>query len=235
MKPRAPALIDLPLETPDVVSAGLGQLVIYAHFLATAGVERGLIGPREIDRLWPRHLLNCAAVADPAAGLLPDSASVIDVGSGAGLPGIVWGIVRPDLRIQLVEPMRRRVEFLEEALAVLSLGDRIEVLRARAPELPKTATADIVTARALAPLSRLAAMLLPLVTLGGSMVAFKGENAEAEIQGAQQQLARLGAESARVVTCGSQWLEHPTTVVIAKREAAGTAQRIRGGSRGRSN
>ncbi len=226
---------ELPPATPPDVRAGFDQLCLYADFVSTVGVERGLIGPREAERLWPRHLLNCAAVADPASSLLPESASVIDVGSGAGLPGIVWSILRPDLKISLIEPMQRRVDFLQEALELLSLDSRITVTRARAEELPGEVTADVVTARAVAPLTKLAVMLLPLVAPGGTMVAIKGATAGDEVRGAAKELKKLGAVSVQVVKCGEGWLEQPTTVVVATRDAESVVagKRKRGGRDGR--
>src|SRR3954449_533182 len=126
----------------------------YAELLATDGVVRGLIGPREAPRLWERHLLNCAVVAE----MIPYGASVLDVGSGAGLPGIVLAVARPDLSVTLVEPLARRTTFLTEAVDTLGLGTTVTVVRARAEEALRngTPTADVVTARAVAPLDRLA-------------------------------------------------------------------------------
>lgn len=149
----------------------------YAGWLAGAGVERGLIGPRETDRLWQRHLLNCVAVA----ALIPLGSYVVDLGSGAGLPGIVLAIARPDLRITLVEPMQRRVAFLDEVRSDLSLGG-VKTLRARAEELAAQALdADIVTARAVAPVDRLAALAAPLLHAGGQLLALKGSAVSAEV------------------------------------------------------
>jgi 16S rRNA (guanine(527)-N(7))-methyltransferase RsmG len=149
----------------------------YAWWLAGAGVERGLIGPREAARLWPRHLLNCVAVA----ALIPVGSHVVDLGSGAGLPGIVLAIARPDLRITLVEPMQRRVAFLDEVRTELSLPG-VETRRARADELAKAdLRADIVIARAVAPVDRLAALAAPLLHVGGQLLAIKGSGVAAEV------------------------------------------------------
>ena len=144
----------------------------YAWWLAGAGVERGLIGPREAERLWPRHLVNCVAVA----ALIPPGSHVVDVGSGAGLPGIVLALARPDLQITLVEPMQRRVAFLEEVRSDLSLHG-VEIRRARADELASAKLdADVVTARAVAPVDRLSVLAAPLLRGGGQLLAIKGEH-----------------------------------------------------------
>ncbi|MGA7688960.1 MAG: 16S rRNA (guanine(527)-N(7))-methyltransferase RsmG [Jiangellales bacterium] len=163
--------------------------VAYADLLADAGVERGLIGPREVERLWERHLLNSAAVA----AAVPDGVGVLDVGSGAGLPGIPLAIVRPDLRVTLVEPLLRRATFLSEVCEALGL-DRVDVQRARAEDLPRGA-ADAVVARAVAPLPRLLGWTLPLLRPGGRLVAMKGQGAQAELDAAAAALTRLGARS----------------------------------------
>lgn len=169
----------------------------YATLLSTAGVERGLIGPREAPRLWDRHLLNCAVVAD----LFPADATVVDVGSGAGLPGLVLGIVRPDLRITLLEPLARRVAFLSEAIASLGLS-RVTVRRGRAEEVVGQVSASIVTARAVAPLDRLAGWCLPLCEPEGRMLALKGSSAAEEITEHAAAVARVGGVSPRIVECG---------------------------------
>ncbi len=191
----------------------LQTLVTYGELLEEVGVERGLIGPREVPRLWDRHLLNCAVVADPALGLLPTSASVIDVGSGAGLPGLVWAAVRPDLTVTLVESMLRRTEFLSLAVEHLNLGDRVQVHRARAEDATQR-QADVVTARAVAALPKLLPWLAPLVADGGRIVALKGRTASEEIQAAQPVLSSLGKLHAELRVCGQDLLDEPTTVVV---------------------
>lgn len=191
-------------------------LVEYAELLAGPGVERGLIGPREVPRLWTRHLLNCAVAAD----LVPESASVVDVGSGAGLPGLAWAIVRPDIRVTCVEPLLRRATFLEEAVARLGLADRVTVVRARAEEVPRRGQglrAEVVTARAVAPLDRLASWTMPLVLPGGVLLALKGRTAPDEVEASRVTLARLGVTSVEIVECGVGIVDPPTTVVCAKR------------------
>ncbi|MEN9687733.1 MAG: hypothetical protein RL381_745 [Actinomycetota bacterium] len=155
------------------------EIRAYADFLATAGIERGLIGPREGERIWERHIFNCL----PITQLLPQGASLFDIGSGAGLPGIVIALARPDLKITLIEPLERRVEFLKEATA----GSEIEVIRGRAQDIKKTA--DFVTARAVAPLEKLKKMSWHMVKTGGALLAMKGEGAAAEMEGVKN--ARL--------------------------------------------
>jgi 16S rRNA (guanine527-N7)-methyltransferase len=180
----------------------------YVDLLATAGVERGLIGPREVPRLWERHILNCAVVVPR----VPPGVTVADVGSGAGLPGLVWAIARPDLHITLIEPSLRRTVFLEEAIEALGLT-QTDVMRARAEDV--TEAFDVVTARAVAPLERLAAWCLPLVRPGGVLLALKGRTAEEEVASSQVTLHKLGATDIVVSSHGD--LQIPTTVVEVTR------------------
>jgi 16S rRNA (guanine527-N7)-methyltransferase len=198
---------------PDVARSLFGPALqragVYADLLASAGVERGLIGPREVPRLWERHLLNCAVVA----GAVEPRATVVDVGSGAGLPGVVWALCRPDLRLTLVEPMLRRVRFLEEAVAAVGL-ENVSVVRARAEELHGGRQYDAVTARAVAPLDRLAGWCLPLLRLGGTLLALKGESAARELEAGLSTLRGLGATTARVELYGVEVLDVPTRVVV---------------------
>ena len=184
-------------------------LETYHDLLAGPGIDRGLIGPREADRLWDRHILNCAVVADPGLGLLPEGTTVADVGSGAGLPGLVWAIVRPDIQCILVEPLLRRATFLTEALGVLELGDRVRVERGRAEDLLRTGwvPVGVATARAVAPLAKLASWTLPLVAPDGVLLALKGASAQEEIDAS-------GLSRARVVLCGAGVVDPPTTVVV---------------------
>jgi len=149
------------------------EIRAFAEFLATAGIERGLIGPREGERIWERHIFNCLPVTE----LIPQGASVFDIGSGAGLPGIVIALARPDLKVTLIEPLERRVEFLKEATA----GSEIEVIRGRAQDVKKTA--EYVTARAVAPLEKLKKMSWHMVKTGGALLAMKGESAATEMVG----------------------------------------------------
>lgn len=186
----------------------------YAELLATVGVERGLIGPREVDRLWDRHIMNCAVVTDPALGLVPDSASVTDVGSGAGLPGLVWALVRPDITVVMVEPLLRRSTFLSETIEQLGLTDRVTVLRARAEDLASSwPGSDVVTARAVAPLAKLVGWTLPLAKPGGALVALKGASAADEIKDAGPTITKLGGEAPEIVLCGAGVIDPVTTVV----------------------
>jgi len=165
----------------------------FAEFLITAGIERGLIGPREGERIWERHIFNCL----PITQLLPQGASLFDIGSGAGLPGIVIALARPDLQVTLIEPLERRVEFLKEA----TTGTSIEVIRGRAQDVKKSA--DFVTARAVAPLEKLKKMSWHMVKTNGALLAMKGEGAAAEMVGMKN--ARLheitleGIELGRIV------------------------------------
>ena len=189
----------------------------YAELLATEGVVRGLIGPREAPRLWERHLLNCAVLAE----LVPPAASVADVGSGAGLPGVVLAIARTDLRVTLVEPLLRRTRFLDEVVEALGLQEQVEVVRARAEELAATRTFDVVTARAVAPLDRLARWCLPLVDPGGELVAMKGASARAEVEAAMPALTALGCADPVVVELGVGVLAESTWAVRLARPEAG--------------
>lgn len=166
---------------------GDGATVInqYVDILASRGIDWGLIGPRERDRLWERHILNSVALAPR----LHSGASVLDVGSGAGLPGLPLAIARPDLKVTLLESLLRRVNFLEVAVDELGVSDRVSVVRGRAEE--HRARYDVVTCRAVAPLARLLAWCLPLVTPGGRLVALKGSSAGSEVEAAGPELARL--------------------------------------------
>ncbi|SHN46833.1 16S rRNA (guanine(527)-N(7))-methyltransferase RsmG [Cryptosporangium aurantiacum] len=192
----------------QVFGERLPLAIDYASLLATAGVERGLIGPREAPRLWDRHLLNCAVVAE----LFPADATVVDVGSGAGLPGLVLAIARPDLRVTLLEPLARRVAFLNEAVSALELSS-VTVRRGRAEEVVGQVSAAIVTARAVAPLDRLAGWCLPLCEPSGKMLALKGSSAAEEITEHAAAVARVGGVSPRIVECGGGVVDPPTTVV----------------------
>jgi 16S rRNA (guanine527-N7)-methyltransferase len=171
----------------------------YAEFLTTAGIERGLIGPREGERIWDRHIFNCL----PITQLLPIGASLFDIGSGAGLPGIVIALARPDLKVTLIEPLERRVEFLNEAVAAIAAGGvEIAVIRGRAQDVKKSA--DFVTARAVAPMEKLKKMSWHMVKTGGSLLAMKGESAANEmvgIKGAELHEIKLeGIELGRVIS-----------------------------------
>jgi 16S rRNA (guanine527-N7)-methyltransferase len=180
----------------------------YIDLLATWGIERGLIGPREAPRLWDRHILNCAVVA----ARVPQGATVADVGSGAGLPGLVWAIARPDLQVTLIEPLLRRSAFLMEVIGVLGLANTT-VVRKRATEVSEVF--DVVTARAVGDLGRLGSWCLPLVRPGGVLLAFKGVSASSEVTMWTEALRRSGAMDIVVASYGD--VETPTTVVEVSR------------------
>ncbi len=184
----------------------------YAALLAGSGSERGLIGPREGDRLWERHLLNSAVVAE----LVPQSASVIDVGSGAGLPGIPLALARPDITVELVEPLLRRTTWLAEVVAELGLAPQVRVTRGKVAVIgPRQA--DVVTARAVAPLERLLPMCVPLVRPGGLVLAMKGEQAADEVAAVHAQARRWKVAALDVARCGRGVSAEETTVVVARR------------------
>lgn len=184
--------------------------------LADVGVTRGLIGPREVPRLWDRHLLNCAVVAEPGVGLIASASRVADVGSGAGLPGLVWAIVRPDIHVVLIEPLLRRSVFLAEATADLALSARVEVLRGRAEDITKGPTwqsVDVVTARAVAPLERLVGWTVPLLAAGGRLVALKGSSAHAELAEGRAKAKAAGLGELEVREFGAGVVDPATTVI----------------------
>ena len=186
----------------------------YVQMLAGAGIERGLLGPREVPRLWERHVLNCAALSD----LIPPARSVADLGSGAGLPGLVLAIRRPDLVVTLVEPLLRRSSFLEDAVGRLEL-ENVTVRRARAEELADDARFDVVTSRALAPLPRLLDWSLPLLSTTGQVLAIKGRSAAAEVD--ELGLDHTTRRHIEVLEVGHHELVVPTTVVRVDSQIAG--------------
>lgn len=200
----------------DYFGAELPLITQLAAMLADEAVVRGLIGPREAPRLWDRHLLNCAVLGE----LLPEGARVVDIGSGAGLPGLVLACARPDLRVDLVEPLQRRADFLHEATERLTLATRVRVIRGRAEETAvrtEVGSADWITARAVAPLARLAGWCAPLLAVGGRLIAMKGAHAQAELAAAQPALRGLRLAVVGVETCGTGVVEPPTTVVVLER------------------
>ena len=199
-----------------------GALVAFAGILASEGVLKGLIGPREVPRLWSRHLMNCLVVAEPDRGLVPMGATVADVGSGAGLPGVAWAIARPDISVTLIEPLLRRSNFLEEVVAALLLSPRVQVRRGRGEEVSTDGSwvgVDVVTARAVAPLDKLLGWTIPLLRTGGALVALKGNSAAGELDTAQQVAAVLGVRDLRIELCGVGEIEIPTTVVLGTKGA----------------
>jgi 16S rRNA (guanine527-N7)-methyltransferase len=198
-------------ETPGAVEYFGSDLVPinrYVDILETRGIERGLIGPREVPRLWDRHILNCAVVTPR----IPVGATVADVGSGAGLPGMVWAIARPDLQVTLIEPLLRRTTFLTEVIDEVGLAN-VTVVRGRASDVSEVF--DVVTARAVADLGRLGAWCLPLVRPGGLLLALKGESASAEVVMWTEAMRRDGATDIVVTSYGD--VEKPTTVVEVSR------------------
>jgi 16S rRNA (guanine527-N7)-methyltransferase len=220
--------MSVPVMAREVFGDALPATERYAALLAGAGVERGLIGPREADRLWDRHLLNCAVVAE----IIRPDAEVVDLGSGAGLPGIVLGIIRPDLSIVLLEPLLRRVTFLSECVTELSLRN-VTVRRARAEEVAGSLSGDVVTARAVAPLDRLLRWGVPLLRPGGELLAFKGERAEAELDEAAPVLRGLGVRTTELLQVGHGKVEPPTTIVrvVAERSPSRPKKSGSGGRR----
>lgn len=204
----------VPDEAAVVFGAALDRATAYVRLLATDGTVRGLIGPREVPRLWDRHLLNSAALAP----LIPTGARVVDVGSGAGLPGIPLALARPDITVALLEPLARRVTFLDECVDVLGLAN-VTVVRGRAEEGPARRSlggADVVTARAVAPLDKLAGWCLPLLRPGGRLLALKGSSAAEELRSS-------GLPDAEIVEVG----DPPATVVVVTRGTVRST--VRGG------
>jgi 16S rRNA (guanine527-N7)-methyltransferase len=204
-------LPEAPPAAREIFGEGFPAAQRYTELLATAGVQRGLIGPREVPRLWDRHVLNCAVLAE----LLPEGASLCDVGSGAGLPGIPVALARPDLSVTLLEPLLRRTTFLEEVVRELGLQN-VTVLRGRAEEMIGKISVEFVTARAVAPLDRLAGWGMPLLRPYGQMLALKGDTAEQELADSRAALAKLGAVEWAVLPVGEQVLGASTRVVQVK-------------------
>lgn len=197
-----------PAEAADVFGTALPLAERYVQMLAGPGVIRGLLGPREVPRLWTRHVLNCAAVAD----LVPRPSALIDLGSGAGLPGIVLALLLPDVQVTLLERMERRSLFLDECVQELGLRNA-QVYRATAEEVAGKLAADVVTARAVAPLDRLAGLAAGLVRPGGLILAVKGAAAEDEVAQARPVLRRLGMREVAVVRAGDGKVDRAATVV----------------------
>jgi 16S rRNA (guanine527-N7)-methyltransferase len=213
--PEQQAAPEIP-EPPAVVFERFPEqapaLARYAGWLAGPGTVRGLLGPREVPRLWDRHLLNSIALAE----LVPTAVRLVDLGSGAGLPGLALALVRPDLAVDLVEPLQRRTDFLTEVIGDLGLTDRVRVVRGRAEDRAVTklvGEASYLTARAVAPLDKLVRLSFPLLVRGGSLLAMKGSSAEDELARHAAVLNKAGAEVGGVVECGIGLIEPPTRVV----------------------
>jgi 16S rRNA (guanine527-N7)-methyltransferase len=222
---QQPLLTTVPPAPPtatEVFGAALDKAQEFAALLATEGVTRGLIGPRETPRLWDRHLLNCAVVAE----LLPPAGLLVDIGSGAGLPGIALALVRPQLEVILLEPMLRRVGFLQECVESLGM-ENTSVVRGRAEELSGKLRADVVTARAVAPLDKLAGWATGLLVPGGEILAIKGQSAEEELVAARPVLERLGARRAEIRHVGQDKVLPETTVVRVVMSGRGREEQAR--------
>ena len=214
-----PVPVPAPPEVARLVfGAALPTAQAYAELLAGPGVERGLLGPAETERIWDRHLLNCAVVAElvgpgvVAPGQVPSGAELVDIGSGAGLPGIVLAMLLPDVSVVLVESMARRTTFLAECVEALGLQN-VDVRQSRAEDMAGQLAADVVTARAVARLDRLAVLAAGVAKPGGLVLAMKGAGAAADLAEAEPVLHRLGATGAEVITAGAGLLSQPTTVV----------------------
>jgi 16S rRNA (guanine527-N7)-methyltransferase len=206
---EAAELPPAPEHAREVFGDRFADAVRYAELLAEAGVQRGLIGPREVPRLWERHLLNCAVLSE----VVPEGVTVCDVGSGAGLPGIPLALVREDLKITLLEPLLRRTTFLTEVVELLGL-DHVTVVRGRAEEvMGKLTPVHVVTARAVAPLDRLATWGIPLLRPYGEMLALKGDTAEEELKSAATALSKLGAVETSILHVGEGVVDPLSTVV----------------------
>ncbi|MHA7172483.1 16S rRNA (guanine(527)-N(7))-methyltransferase RsmG [Arthrobacter monumenti] len=186
----------------------LGLAERFVRHLSTTGIERGLLGPREVPKLWSRHVLNCAVVGE----LISGKAHVADVGSGAGLPGLALAIARRDLTVTLIEPLERRVQWLGEVVTDLELSN-VTVLRGRAEQVIDSVNADVVTARAVSALSKLVQLTIPLLHGQGEVLAIKGRSAGEELETASKRIRKLGGTETSVVTAGANLLEDPTTVV----------------------
>jgi 16S rRNA (guanine527-N7)-methyltransferase len=219
---------EMPAQARDVFGTELATVSAYVELLATAGVERGLIGPRERPRLWTRHVLNSAVIA--AALPAGDALRVVDVGSGAGLPGIPLALARPDLEITLLEPLTRRVSFLDEVVAGLDLA--VEVVRGRAEDAAPRRW-DVVVARAVAPLERLLALAAPLVQAGGVLLAVKGRSAAAEVAEAASAIRRHSSQPAEVLHLGDDVVGATVVRVLLDRPGRTASRRAASGRAGR--
>lgn len=224
---------DVPRGTPPVPDTARGVFssdtlplaIRYAELLASDGVVRGLIGPREVPRLWDRHLLNSFGIA-PA---LPPGSRVADVGSGAGLPGIVLAIGRPDLHLTLIEPLLRRTTFLAQVVGELGLGN-VTVVRARAEEVHGASVFDVVTSRAVAPLGRLLEWCMPLVGADGQVLALKGASAADEVRAVRPLLGRHGWAPPELVVVGPDGVRPAAVEVEPTEPVPGQVVGASGGS-----
>lgn len=215
MKPsdseQQPDAIETPAVAAEIFGENLDKAIAYHRSLATTGSERGFIGPREVPRLWDRHILNCAVIGEA----MPAGTTVADIGSGAGLPGIPLALARPDLKITLIEPLLKRSVYLGEIKAELGL-DNVTVIRGRAEEKAVRAElgkVDVVTSRAVAPLGRLVGWSLPLARVGGAMIAMKGSSVAEEIERDAAEIKRHGGGASEILRVGESLLAEPTTLI----------------------
>ncbi|WP_018018387.1 16S rRNA (guanine(527)-N(7))-methyltransferase RsmG [Corynebacterium ciconiae] len=205
-----------PESAQSVFGERLDLAVRYHASLATTGNQRGFIGPREVSRLWERHILNCAVLTE---AIPADAQRLADVGSGAGLPGVPVAIARPDLSITLIEPLLKRSTYLHEVVEELGLSN-VRVVRGRAEEKGVRAEVgrfDVVTSRAVAPLGKLARWCMPLVRPGGKMIALKGASVHEEWERDHSTITKAGGGLANIMTVGEGVLEQPTTVISIPR------------------
>ena len=214
----SPPLEPLPPAPSNAVqrfdSDALQRLTTFGEILATDGIIRGLIGPREVPVLWDRHLLNCAAMAEA----IEPNARVVDIGTGAGLPGLVLALVRPDIQVVLVDTLQRRCDFLIEMVERFNLKDRVTVVWGRAEDIAPQ-KADIVTSRAVAALKKLVPWCMPHVRIGGRILAMKGQKAPEELKAAHKTLHKWSAaKHAEILTCGVGWIDPPVNLVSATRQ-----------------
>ena len=212
--------MEMPAVAGDLFGADAAMASAYAHLRTTRGVEWGLIGPREVERIWERHVLNSVAVS----ALVPQGACVVDVGSGAGLPGIPLAIARPDLQVTLLEPLQRRATFLSEVVAEIGLAERVTVVRGRASQasdhdpLVHRGRYDVVTSRAVAALAKLVQWCEPLMGREGRIVALKGSSAQQEVDDARGVLRKRALKASvhqEVAYPGAE----PTWLVLCQRDA----------------
>lgn len=215
---------DAPPGAERIFGARLPDAQRFVELLRVHGVERGLIGPRELDRLWDRHVLNSAVLAE----CVPNGARVVDVGSGGGFPGVPLALARRDIQLTLLEPMARRVEWLREVVDVLQLS-HVDVVRGRAEARAirdALGVADVVTARAVAPLAKLGAWCLPLVRSGGVLLALKGASVHEELARDSDALRAAGGGELSIVECGVGIVNEPTTVLrVVKAARRGATRR----------
>lgn len=207
-----PTLTEADLALGESLFQGRADLAFQFHaLLCTTGVDHGLVGPREVPIMWMRHVVNCAAVADIARG----SGDIVDVGSGAGLPGLVLAIALPEQSVTLVEPMERRCTWLRNAVDELGLTN-VTIVNSRAEDAAASVSGDFVTARAVAGLSKLLPWMAGVGKPGATIAAIKGESVLNEVRAAMKVVRKLKIEDVEIIHCGTGVVEPPTTVVRAK-------------------